>query len=65
MGKKVMISLDSYEQRILIRALNDLRSQLISEDRATDPIDELMIKIADSKPRHILVAEKGIAREYR
>ena len=42
MEKKLILALDGYEQRILIRALNDLRTQLIREERPTDPVDELL-----------------------
>ena len=65
MTKKHIVALDEYEQRILIRALNDLRSQLIEEGRPTDPVDELMVKIYESKPRHIMVAEQSKGYEYR
>ena len=65
MGKKLILALDEYEQRILIRALNDLRTQLISEERPTDPVDELMVKIYETRPRHIMVAEKFGSHEYR
>lgn len=65
MGKKLILSLDDYEQRILIRALNDLRTQLIQEERPTDPVDELIVKIYETKPRHIMVAERSVAHEYR
>ena len=65
MGKKLIIALDEYEQRILIRALNDLRTQLIAEERPTDPVDELMVKVYETKPRHFMVAERSAAHEYR
>ena len=65
MGKKLILALDEYEQRILIRALNDLRTQLITEERPTDPVDELMVKIYETKPRHFMVAERSTAHEYR
>lgn len=65
MAKKLILALDDYERRILIRALNDLRTQLIVEERPTDPVDELIVKIYESKPRHIMVAEHSIAHEYR
>ncbi len=65
MGKKLILALDGYEQRILIRALNDLRTQLIREERSTDPVDELIVKIYETRPKHFLVAERSVAHEYR
>ena len=38
---------DDYEIRILILALNELRNQLIREERYTDAVDELMVKLID------------------
>ena len=38
---------DDYEIRILILALNELRNQLIREERYTDAVDELIIKLYD------------------
>ena len=38
---------DDYEIRILILALNELRNQLIREERHTDAVDELLIKLFD------------------
>ena len=38
---------DDYEIIILILALNELRNQLIREERYTDAVDELMIKLMD------------------
>ena len=44
---KKRFKFDDYEIRILILALNELRNQLIREERYTDPIDELMIKLIE------------------
>ena len=65
MEKKLILALDGYEKRILIRALNDLRTQLIREERPTDPVDELIMKIYETRPKHFLVAEGSVAHEYR
>lgn len=65
MSGKRMIALDEYEQRILIRALNDLRTQLIEEERPTDAVDELILKVYESRPRHIMVADHSVCHEYR
>ena len=44
---KKRFKFDDYETRILIRALNELRNQLIREERYTDAVDELLIKLFD------------------
>lgn len=44
---KKKFKFDEYEIRILILALNELRNQLIREERYTDAVDELMVKLID------------------
>ena len=51
MEKKYCLELDCYEYRIVINALNDLRNSLIQQDRYTDAVDDIMIKIIDTKPK--------------
>lgn len=36
---------DEYEVNIIIRALVELRNQLISENRYTDAVDELILRL--------------------
>ena len=42
-------TLDSLEQRLLIRALTDLKEKQIKEDKSYDFIDSLIVKICDSE----------------
>jgi len=44
---KKRFKFDNYEIRILILALNELRNQLIREERYTDAVDELLVKLFD------------------
>jgi hypothetical protein len=64
MRKTKKLEIDEYEQGILINALNLLRNQQIRERRPTDPIDELIMKIIEHGPRHLMVAEKGADYGY-
>lgn len=36
---------DDYEVNVIIRALVELRNQLISENKYTDAVDELLLKL--------------------
>ena len=47
--KKVKIKLDDMERRILVKLLYEKRNELIREGRYTDAIDELILKIIDTK----------------
>ena len=51
MEKKYRLELDGYEYRIVVNALNDLRNSLIQQGRYTDAVDDLMIKVIDTKPK--------------
>lgn len=42
------LALDAYDKNIVIRALNTLRTQQLQEERPTDPVDELIIKVIRS-----------------
>lgn len=46
------------ERRLLINSLNDLRNKLIAEDRYTDLIDEVLVKVANAKIKKIRVVSK-------
>ena len=58
------LEIDEYEQGILINALNLLRNQQLRDNRPTDPIDELIMKIIEQGPRNLMVAEIGAAYGY-
>ena len=44
-------TLDSLEQRIVIKALADLKEKQIKEEKSYDFIDSLIVKICDSEFR--------------
>ena len=43
------------EQRILVEALNDLRTFLINEGRYTDCVDELLYKVLNAKIKRVKI----------
>lgn len=53
--RKYYLALDSYERNIIIDSLNELRNKLISENRYTDGVDELIIKFAHAPIKKIKV----------
>ncbi|MFB0921378.1 MAG: hypothetical protein QMB62_10955 [Oscillospiraceae bacterium] len=46
--EKRVLTMDKYEYGILIHALNDMRTDLIEEERPTDAVDELLLKTIDA-----------------
>ena len=45
------IELDRYERGAVLTALNDERNRLIGEQRPTDTVDDVLIKLARAKPK--------------
>lgn len=46
--EKCILTLDHYEQNLIIKALNEMRSDLIGERRPTDMVDGVMLKAIDA-----------------
>ena len=51
MEKKRYITLDDSEWKIVIHALNDFRNSLVQQGRCTDAVDDIMIKVINTKPK--------------
>ncbi|MDD4509312.1 MAG: hypothetical protein PHY23_00105 [Oscillospiraceae bacterium] len=49
--EKVVLILNPYEQGVVINALNDMRSDLLKEDRSTDAVDDVLLKTIDAPPK--------------
>ena len=49
---KRVLTLSDFEHRMLIGGLNDYRNYLISEDRPTEDLSQLMLKIIDAPVKH-------------
>ena len=64
MERKYVVNLDEYDQRLMIRALNDLRTSLLKEERSTDAVDELMVKVYGAKKK-LMVSESRCDYESR
>lgn len=55
--KKYHLMLDNFERRMLLNNLNDFRNKLIAEDKYTDLLDEVIIKVANAKLKRVKVKE--------
>lgn len=56
------IAFDDYEQGIVIRSLNDERTSLIEQDKPTEDVDDLIIKIGNAPKRRVKVVERNEER---
>ena len=48
---KIVVTLDSFEQRLLVGALTDFRNELLHEEKPTEDVDTLLLKVIDAVPR--------------
>lgn len=48
---KVVVTLDSFEQRLLVGALTDFRNELLREEKPTEDVDGLLLKVIDAAPQ--------------
>ena len=46
--EKRVLTLDSYEHGVVINALNEMRNDLLEEERPTDILDEVLLKVIDA-----------------
>ena len=46
--EKVVLTLDRYEHGIMIRALNELRNDLLEEQRDPGPVEDVHLKTIDA-----------------
>lgn len=52
------IALDDYEHGVVIRALNDTKTELMNEGKSTDAVDDLIIKVGHAPKKKFKVAER-------
>ena len=45
--EKRVLTLDRYEHGVVINALNEMRNDLLEEERPTDIVDEVLLKVID------------------
>ena len=57
------IALDDYEHGIIIRTLNDKKTDLLTEGKSTDAIDDLIVKVGTAPQNKFkVIKERAEAR---
>jgi hypothetical protein len=46
--EKRIVTLDDFEQRLMVNGLNDFRNELLKADKPTEDVDELLLKVIDA-----------------
>ena len=59
------LALDKYDKNIVLNALNTLRTQQIQEERPTEPVDELISRVAYAPTKKVKVAPCRCHEERR
>ena len=59
--EKRVLTLDQYEHGVVINALNEMRNDLIGENRPTDAVDDVLLKAIDAPTKKV----RGKVREER
>lgn len=59
------IALDDYEHGIVIRSLNDEKTDLMNEGKSTDAVDDLIIKVGTVPKKKFKVIEKERSGDAR
>ena len=58
----VTLKLDDFEQRLLVKGMSGFRNELLKEDKPTEDVDDLLIKVIDAPP---VKGRKVACREER
>lgn len=48
MEKKYVVTLTDFEQRILVRGMNEYRNQLIQTGKPTEDVSKVLLKVIDA-----------------
>lgn len=59
------IALDDYEHGIVIRSLNDEKTDLMNEGKSTDAVDDLIIKVGTDPKKKFKIIEKERSGDAR
>ena len=57
-----VLTLDNYEYGVVVNALNEFRNDLIKDERATDAVDELLLKTIDAPTKKLKRRKQDEAR---
>lgn len=56
--KKYYIVLDVFERRMVVNCLNEMRNRLVANGKYTDAVDDVLLKIINSKRKKFKVIYK-------
>ncbi len=54
--ERYYLAMDKYDKNIILNALNMLRTEQVREERPTDPVDELIIRVSKAPMKKVKAA---------
>lgn len=51
MADEKILSLDDFEQRLMVRGLTDFRNDALRDGKPTEDVDDLILKVIDAPTR--------------
>ena len=63
--KMYHVALDDYEHGIVLRSLNDERNDLISQGKATDAVDDVLVKVGNATQKKVKIIERDRNNDAR
>ena len=58
--KKYYIALDDFERRVIVNCMNEMRNKLIADEKYTDALDEVLLKVIRSKQKKLKVVYQEV-----
>lgn len=59
------VALDDYEHGIVIRSLNDEKTDLMEQGKSTDAVDDLLVKVGTAPQKKFRVVGRNRSDEAR
>ena len=53
--EKRVLTLNRYEHGVVVNALNEMRNDLLEEERSTDIVDEVLLKVIDAPAKKVRI----------
>ena len=57
-----VVTLDDFEQRLMVNGLTDFRNDLLREEKSTEDVDDLILKVIDAPTKKEKRKEDRAAR---
>ena len=58
--KKYYIALDDFERRVVVNCMNEMRYKLIADGKYTDALDDVLLKVINSKQKKLKVIYREV-----